>query len=95
MAFAAVFVSLCPSKPVKIKGALLAIVVSAFTFWKTIIYVWYAHPFLTEAALTISVDSFKFFHLPTSFWLICPLLTIYSVGGRLAKDILAVKEKKA
>ena len=93
LAFLAVILSLCSSRSLKLKGALLAIVVSAFTFWKTVLYVWYAHPFLTAEAKAFTVDSIKFFHFPTSFWLLCPLLTIWSVSSRIASAL--PKEKKA
>jgi hypothetical protein len=55
LTFTAVGLSLCACKGAKAKGALLAMVVSGFTFWKTVIYVWYAEPFLTEATKTFTL----------------------------------------
>ena len=95
MAFLAVGLSVMKSEKAKLRGALLAIIVSAFTFWKTVIYVWYAHPFLTEQAKSLNLEAFKYFHLPTSFWLICPIWTILSVGCRISKQTQGrVEEKK-
>ena len=50
MAFISVFLSAFGGKVTKIVGALLAVVTSAFTFWKTVIYVWYADAYLTPEA---------------------------------------------
>ena len=94
LAFLAVFLSLCPHKEVKLKGAFLAIIVSAFTFWKTVLYVWYDHPFLSEETLAFTADSIKIFYFPTSFWIICPVWTILSVSKRICNEILGAEKKK-
>ena len=49
----------------KAKGAMLAVVTSAFVFWKTVIYLWYVHPFLSAEAKVISVNSLMFFIIPS------------------------------
>lgn len=89
-----VILSLFSSKSLKIKGALLVIIASAFVFWKTVIYIWYDHSFLSPAAQSFSFESLYIFYLPTSFWIIGPLWTIFSVSGNLSSDLLK-KEKKA
>lgn len=43
----AIIVSLLPSKRLKYWAALGVIVASAFTFWKTVIYLWYDRRFVT------------------------------------------------
>jgi hypothetical protein len=93
LAVVACVLSFQKGKGSKIRGALLAVIISAFTFWKTVIYVWYAEPFLTSKAKVLTTDSFLCFWLPTSFWLICPLWTILSVSGRIAKDAIASAPK--
>jgi len=81
------------SPSLKIKGALLAIVVSAFVFWKTVIYVWYDYTFLTVPALNFSPESIVFYYFPNSFWLVCPIWVILGVSGRLGAAL--TKEKTA
>lgn len=85
LTYTAVFLSLRSCKGSNVKGAFLAIVVSAFTFWKTVIYVWYAEPFLTPAAKNFTLESIYLFYLPTSPWLLCSLWTIISVSKNLTK----------
>ncbi len=81
--YTAVILSLCSCKSAKIKGALLATVVSAFTFWKTVIYVWYAEPFLTEATKNFTLESIYLFYIPTSPWILCPLWSIISISRKI------------
>jgi hypothetical protein len=86
------------SKSNKLKGALLSIITSAFVFWKTVIYVWYDHSFLSQETQNFSLESLYAFYLPTSFWILCPLWAISSVSVKLMRDFLVIqteKQKKA
>jgi hypothetical protein len=66
----------------KLAGALLCIVASCFTFWKTVIYVMYGYPTMVFRPGNELV-TFGVFILPTSLWLILPLLGIYTIGNRI------------
>lgn len=77
----------------KAKGALVAVVVSAFTFWKTVIYLWYVHPYLTPEAKVINIDSLMYFIIPSSFWIICPFLTMVGVSGRICRELVGKVKK--
>lgn len=71
-------------------GAFIAIVGSSFVLWKTIIYVLYVEDFASEL-VGLNLQCFLVLILPTSFWLICPLLTIVYTG----RNIMSRLEPKA
>ena len=41
LTFLSVFISMVGSQKWKLRGAILAIMASAFVFWKTVLYMWY------------------------------------------------------
>ena len=94
LSYLAVILSMRSCVGSKAKGAIVAVVASAFTFWKTVIYLWYVHPHLTPEAKVVTADSLMYFIIPSSFWIICPFLTLVGVSGRICKA-LAPKAKKA
>lgn len=94
LTYTAVILSLRACKNAKVKGAFLAIVVSAFTFWKTVIYVWYAEPFLTPAAKNFTAESIYLFYIPTAPWLLCSLGSILSISKRLAGELTSPAAEK-
>lgn len=73
--------SSCPIK--KLVAALVILVSSAFVFWKTVIYILYSHDHTTEAVKTLSLDAVLVFVIPSSLWIIFPLLAI----GTIVKNI--------
>lgn len=77
----------------KAAAALLCLIASTFTFWKTIIYVMYGYPHLVFAAGK-ELLTFGVFILPTSFWLIFPLLGIFSIGDRLIRSLEATHKSE-
>jgi hypothetical protein len=50
LAMVAVVLCLSSCKIKRIIGALICLIVNVMVFWKTIIFVWYDHDFLSEAA---------------------------------------------
>ena len=88
MAFISVFLSAFGGKVTKIVGALLAVVTSAFTFWKTVIYIWYADAYLSPEAHAFTSESFWIFYFPNAFWVIFPLYTLWIVFHNIIKAIV-------
>ena len=78
----------------KIKGAMICLVASVFIFWKTVIYMWYDVAYLSEEALNFSPDSLLLYYLPNSLWILFPIWSIGSIGGRLGKQIFKAKGKQ-
>ena len=95
MAFISVFLSAFGGKATKIVGALLAVVTSAFTFWKTVIYIWYADAYLTPEAHAFTSESFWTFYFPTAFWVIFPLYTLWMVPRKIVKAIVEPSQQKS
>ena len=71
------------------KGAILAIVASAFIFWKTVIYMWYDLQYLSEAAKAFAPEAIALYYIPNAFWIACPLWSIISIGGNIGKKVFA------
>jgi hypothetical protein len=69
--------SSCPIK--KLVSALVILTSSAFVFWKTVIYVLYSHDFTTDAVKNLTPDALLVFVIPSSLWIIFPLLAIFTV----------------
>ena len=71
----------------KALGAVLCFTTSTMVFWKTVIFVWYDHDWLSEAAKNFSPESLICYYLPSSLWIIFPLLSMYVIGKRFVKKI--------
>lgn len=67
-------------------GAFIAVVGSSFVLWKTIIYVLYVEDFASEL-VGLNLQCFLVLILPTSFWLIFPLLTILYTGKNIMNQL--------
>ena len=81
--------SLLPFKRLKITTAIGLIVLSAFTFWKTVIYLWYDRAFIT-----VSIERFYslgviFYYLTIGQWVIFPIVTITAITNRITTQLLA------
>ena len=90
--------TLMSSKAAKLKGAILMIMSSAFVFWKTVIYIWYDIPYMSDAVRNFAPDGILLYYIPNGFWIVCPLWAIYSISQRIGRDVFAkldAKEKKA
>lgn len=87
------------SPKLKMVGSLLAILASAFVLWKTVLYIWYDWQYMSEAAREFHPDGIAFYWLPNSFWIVCPLWSILSIGRQIGKAVLKAeapeKKKKA
>lgn len=81
--------TLMSSKTAKFAGAILAILASAFVFWKTVIYIWYDVDFMSEATKTFAPDALLLYYLPNSFWIFCPIWSIFSIAGKIGGDIFS------
>jgi hypothetical protein len=91
---AAVGLSFSSCQTKKLIGALVILVGSAFVFWKTVIYIMYSHDFTTSAVKSLSLDAVLYFVIPSSFWIICPLLTIYSVIKNVVGHVKSLTNDK-
>lgn len=91
---AAVVLSAASSPVKKLVGALVILAASAFVFWKTVIYILYSHDFTTEAVKSVSIDAFFVFILPSSLWIIFPLLTIVTVTNNVAAYVRSLSNTK-
>jgi len=63
-------------------------------FWKTVIFVWYDSDWLTEEAKNFSSESLLCYYLPSSLWIVFPLISIYVIGKRFVNKLSKVIEKK-
>lgn len=90
---AAVLLSLsaCPIK--KLVSALVVLASSAFVFWKTVIYVLYSHDFTTEAVKNLTPDALLCFVIPSSLWIIFPLLAVLTVIKNVAAYVKGLNGK--
>ena len=75
----AVLLSFSKCVKLNLKAAVIGILASTMVFWKTVIFVWYDHDFISEAVKKISVGSILCYFLPNSLWLIFPLLAMYKI----------------
>lgn len=71
----------CPIK--QLIGAFFAIIANAFIFWKTVIYMWYDLEFVTDAVKSLTIESTYLYFIPNGFWIVCPILVMYTVPGRI------------
>lgn len=82
----------CPGK--KLIGAFMCLIVSAMIFWKTVIFVWYDHSWLTEDARNFCSESIMYYYIPSSFWIVMPFVSMLVIGGNIwQKHMGLVKEK--
>lgn len=87
ISFFAVFLCLSNCKIKKSVGAVLCFLVSAFVFWKTIIFVWYDHYWLSPEAHSYSAQSLLCYYLPSSIWIVFPLVSLISIGKRFVQSM--------
>lgn len=93
----AVLLSFSSCSVKQLVSGLMVLVGSAFIFWKTVIYLWYDHHFLTPPTNEPTVQALFVFWIPSSLWIIFPLLAIVTVSKNIAKHVkdLNGKVKKA
>jgi len=87
MALIALTLCLSACKTKRIVGALGVLIVNVMVFWKTVIFVWYDHNFLSENAKNFTPESILCYYFPSSLWLIFPLISIYLISKRFVKAI--------
>lgn len=87
------FIVLCFKNPkLNIFGALLAMVCSSFTFWKTCIYFAYDNEFVNHQ--TNYFNLIFLFYIPNSFWIIMPFLSFFLVGRRIYMKLIGLDLEK-
>lgn len=94
ISFIACALCLSSCKVKKSLGAVLCFTVSVMVFWKTIIFVWYDHDWLSEQAKNFSVESLVCYYLPSSVWIVFPLLSMYLIGKRFVKRLAGKQENQ-
>lgn len=87
IAFLAVILCLSSCRIRRATGAVLCFTVSAFVFWKTIIFVWYDHYWLSPDALNYTHESILCYYFPSSLWIVLPLLTMIAIGRNFVRTI--------
>lgn len=98
LSYIGLLLSLSSCQGKKLVGAFIALIFNAFIFWKTVIFVWYDHDWLSAEAKSFSPESIVCYYFPSSLWLIFPLLSMYLIPKRiftaymkLAKDKVKTK----
>lgn len=91
----AVILCLCSCRIKRALGGVLCFVTSCFVFWKTVIFLWYDHDFLSADAKNYTPESLLCYYFPSSIWIIFPLLSIFLIGRRMVKSLSQkVEEEK-
>ena len=44
--------------------------------------------YVSDKVINFEIESLWLYHIPNYFWLICPVLSIYSIGKRIGKELL-------
>ena len=83
-----IVLSLLPFKSLKFACAIMLIVISSFVFWKTVIYLWYDRPFVTDSLKRFYTIAVAFYYLTIGCFIVFPLMTIYSISKRIHKAII-------
>ena len=81
------------SKSGKFVGAMLVVIISGFTFWKTVIYCWYAYGFMTPESFDFSIDSIYSLYFPISLWSIFPVYTMWVVPRNILRALEEAPQK--
>ena len=79
--------ALLPSKRLKYWAAMGVIVACGFTFWKTIIYLWYDRRFVTISVERLYSIAVVFYYFTIGQWVVWPLVTIWAVSKRIANFV--------
>lgn len=87
LALSAVLLSFSSCSVKQLISGLIVVVGSAFIFWKTVIYLWYDHQFLTPATNVPTIQALFVFWIPSSLWIIFPLLTVVTVSKNIVKHV--------
>lgn len=87
ISFIAIFLSFSTCRIKRSIAAVLCFTVSAFVFWKTIIFVWYDHYWLSPEALTYSQESLLCYYLPSSLWIFLPLISMFYIGRNFVRSL--------
>ena len=95
IALIAVLLSLCSCQGKKLVGAFICLIVSTMVFWKTVIFVWYDHDWLTEDAKAFVPESILCYYLPSYLWIVLPFLSMILIPKRILNAYMnLVKEKQ-
>jgi hypothetical protein len=85
--FIAVYLSVSNCLGKKLWGAILTILTSAMVFWKTVIFLIYDKDFITQDVKSLTTDAILYYIIPSSFWILGPLLTMILVSKKLVNHI--------
>lgn len=73
----------------KLWGAILAVVTSAFVFWKTVIFLLYDYDYTSIEVKQLTSEALLCYVLPSSLWIIFPILSIWLISKRVVNYALA------
>lgn len=95
ISFPAVYFSLssCPGK--KLVGAFICLIVSTMVFWKTVIFVWYDHDWLTNEAKSFSPESILCYYFPSSLWIVLPFVSMVLISKGIWRNYMSLLREKA
>jgi hypothetical protein len=75
-------------------AAIIATLASAFVFWKTVIFIWYDHDWISLEAKSFSPGSLLCYYLPNALWIIFPILAIYLIPKKIIIYAVDTKSKQ-
>ena len=73
-------------------GALSVVVIQTMTLWKTVIFLMYDHHWTHPDVAKFTTESLLCYTIPSSIWILMPLLTIFIVGNRIINRNLHLKK---
>ncbi|EWS75186.1 emopamil-binding protein (macronuclear) [Tetrahymena thermophila SB210] len=73
-------------------GTFLAILVNAFTFWKTVLYFQYGLPHCLP--VKNYVEFIFLYIIPNGFWIFVPLINCISISKRISQQLLTQKTQQ-
>ena len=94
IAFIGVFLSLSSCQGKRLIGAFICLVVTTMVFWKTIIFVWYDHDWLTPEAKAFVPEAILCYYLPSYLWIVFPFLSMIMIPKRIFAAYMSLAKGK-
>jgi hypothetical protein len=89
----AVFLSFSKCIKLNLWAAVIGVLASTMVFWKTVIFVWYDHDFITDAVKNMTPGSILCYYFPNSLWLVFPVLAMFLIPKRIINYVVNDKVK--
>jgi hypothetical protein len=72
---------------VQMWAAIIATLTSTMVFWKTVIFVMYDLPWVTEEVRNFAPQAIMCYYLTNSCWLVLPLWAMFSIPSRIIDQL--------